>query len=507
MNSSPGTYFFGGKWRLFFIISVISAIFFSACSSTPVISAGKPSQIAAVAAISVLPVVYIAAGILPYAGDPIVSDELRNSFNMDNFFGESPIPERVKLLDCGRDAFAHRINLISKAQEEIYFATFIFSEGTTPAIIIGALLTAADRDVRVNMIVDGKRSRMPRRYMDILASHGNINFFRFNTLNFLRPGDIPMIFHDKYMTVDNRFMILGGRNIGDRYFKPDCFLGTPAFDTEVLVYNTNPDYNGSISAVRELFHKTINAPLTSLYQPRRRSSRNREAQKNYFIGLYKMFKNSNASLKGFDYYTNTVSVNKITLIYSPREGRKKEAVIAYNLLRIAYYSDNIVIQSPYFTMTNRFLDIFAEASRQSDITLLTNSLASAVNLPALSRYYVNRRNILNRTNITIYEYQDTETSIHGKSFVFDDRLTVITSFNLNMRSIQIDLETALIIDSREFNTIVRESVNQLLSRSLRVLDRRTYYPNENVIEGHVTRRKRLLYNFMGRLLVLGRLII
>ncbi|MCL2293250.1 MAG: phospholipase D-like domain-containing protein, partial [Spirochaetes bacterium] len=169
MNSSPGITFFFSKWRFFFIISVISAIFFSACSSTPVISAGKPSQIAAVAAISVLPVVYIAAGILPYAGDPIVSDELRNSFNMDNFFGESPIPERVKLLDCGWEAFTHRVNLISKAQQEIYFATFIFRRGTTPAIIIGALLSAADRGVRVNVIIDGKGNLMPRRYMDILA--------------------------------------------------------------------------------------------------------------------------------------------------------------------------------------------------------------------------------------------------------------------------------------------------------------------------------------------------
>lgn len=482
-------------------------VLFSSCNSVPIISSGTAPQIAVAAGVSALPVVYILAGILPYAGDPIVSDELRNSFNMEDFFGKYPIPERVKLLDCGREAFAHRINLVSKAQEEILLASFRFGEGASSDILMGALLAAADRDVRVNIILDGKISLLSRRYTYVLANHSNINFYRFNTLNLLRPGNIPIVFHDKYMTVDNRFMIFGGRNIGDRYFKPDCFQGIGAFDKEVLIYNTDLDFAGSITAVRELFYTTVNSSLTVLYPNRRRSYGDWETLKNNFITIYKLFKDDPRSLNDFDYYTNTIAVNNITLIYNPREGRKKEAVIAFNLLMMAYNSENIIAQSPYFTMTNRFLDILGKMSQDREITLLTNSLASAVNLPASSRYHVNRRNILNRVNITIYEYQDTTTSIHGKCYIFDDRLTVITSFNLNQRSIQIDLESALIIDSKEFNIITREAVDALISRSLRVIDHRTYAVNENVAEGHVTRRKRLLYNIMGRFLILGSLII
>ena len=467
---------------------------------------GEVSQLAK-GRIGILPLIYILAGILPYTGDPIVSDDLRNSFNMENFFGERAIPERVKLLDCGRDAFVHRVNLISKAQKEILLASFSLHGGASSDIIIGALLAAAGRGVRVNIILDGKMNAMPRRYRYVLAGHDNINFYRYNTFNFFRPGNIPIVFHDKYMTIDNRFMIFGGRNMSDRYFKPDCFRGKGTLDKEVLVFNTDSGFNGSISAARELFYKTINAPLTVLYPNRRRSYADWETLKDDFIELYKQFKSGPDSLRNFDYHKNTVSVNNITLLYSPREGKKKEAVIAYNLLMMAYYSDNVLMQSPYFAMTNRFLNIIGEVSRNRNITLLTNSLASAVNLPASSRYHVSRRNILNRTNITIYEYQETETSIHGKCFIFGDRLTVITSFNLNQRSVQIDLEAALIIDSIDFNIITRESVGALISKSLRVLDRRNYAENENVAEGHVTRRKRFLYTIMGYILVIGKHII
>ena len=490
-----------------FCATVLAVFVFTGCNTIPPLDTGRTPLPIAVAGMIALSPVYFPAVILPYTGAPIVSEELRDSFSMERFFGENPTPERVMLLDCGRDAFAHRVNLISRAQKEILKTSFYMREGTSSAIIVGALLAAADRGVRISLIFDGIMSLMPRSYRYVMAGHNNIRHYQFNTFNFFRPGYLPVVFHDKYIIIDREIMIFGGRNIADRYFKPELSARPGVLDKEVLVYNTDTNFSGSIAAVSELFQHTLNSYLTVLYRHRHRSRNDWETLKNYYIGLYKMFRSSNNCLNDFDFYSNTVAVNNITLIYNPREGRKKEPVVAFNLLMMGYNSERVVAQSPYFTMTNRFLDIFARMSRGRDVTVLTNSLASAANPPAHSRYHVTRRNIINRLDITLYEYQQIGTSIHGKSFLFDDRLTVIGSFNLNQRSIQIDPEAVLVIDSKEFNAITMASVNALISKSLRVLDHRTYKPNESVQAGRAPWHKRVLYTIMGYILAFARHVI
>lgn len=79
---------------------------------------------------------------------------------------------------------------------------------------------------------------------------------------------------------------------------------------------------------------------------------------------------------------------------------------------------------------------------------LTNSMASSPNYPAFSAYSSQRAKFL-ATGVEIYEYQSTD-SIHGKSCVADGRISVVGSFNLDDRSLYIDTESVLIIDSPEF---------------------------------------------------------
>jgi hypothetical protein len=63
-------------------------------------------------------------------------------------------------------------------------------------------------------------------------------------------------------------MIFGGRNMGDSYFKPDNFTGRVVLDKEVLVYNTDVHFSGSITETRELFNKTLHASKIVLYENR-----------------------------------------------------------------------------------------------------------------------------------------------------------------------------------------------------------------------------------------------
>ena len=437
--------------------------------------------------------IYIAVGLYPYTGSLYVSQATRDAFCINNFFGQQATPERVMLLDDPWGSFLHRVNLISAAQQHIYMATFAMHEGVTTDIIVGALLSAADRGVQVNIMANELVGGIPRNHRRLLAGHENINVYGFNRLNLLRPQRMNANFHDKYLIIDNTFMLLGGRNMGDKYYAPPCFTGRVSRDTEVLVYNTAPAHNGIISEVRELFIEKAASPRATLVTPGRRNN-------TWEPPLRSEYKQHVRQLEDFCYYANTVPTNRITLITNGFLPNRKESIIAYNLKRIAMHSDRVIAMSPYMSMTNASTRHFAEMARGRCVTLVTNSLASTPNLPAFSSYYVSRRHILRATGIAIYEYQSTNTQLHGKMYLFDERLTAIGSFNLNERSMRSDTESMLVIDSPEFFDIALASINGYIAGSLRVGADNRYVLCNYVQPARVPRGKRTLYIIAGYLL-------
>jgi len=439
----------------------------------------------------VLAIAYVLLVILPYIGRVYVSDYTRNSFSINNFFGEHQTPERVMLLEDPQESFFHRVNLISMANQQIAIATYVFSQGDSGDIIVGALLSAAERGVEVYIIGDGFTGQMPLAYRNILASHENINLYMFSRLNLLQPRAINTVFHDKYMTVDNQFLILGGRNIGDRFFTPSGTDRRFVQDREVLVYNNDTTHTGIIAQVNEYFHSKRTSPYVTQIQSR---GNNISEQKNHFISLYENHQNSHN--QNFDYLTNTVYTNKITLIANPISTAKKEGLVAYNLLMLTKNSNTIVAQTPYIVLTNRNLAMLSNAAYDRDVTISTNSLASTTNIPAFSNYHAIRRRLVS-AGIHIYEYQDTNSSLHGKTYIFDNRLVAIGSFNLNERSIRSDTESMLVIDSTAFAAITLTAIESHISNSLRVAQNNRYIPNPHVDEARVSTVKRVLYAIVG----------
>lgn len=448
------------------------------------------------ATIAALIILYIVIALWPYTGRVYVTAETKLAFNMQNFFGDYQSPERVMLVECPQDAFFHRLLLISNAQEEILLSSFAIHRGETSDIIAGALLAAADRGVQISILSNSIGGTISRRYANVLAAHNNINVYMFNRLNFLEPQFINASMHDKYMIVDDTFLILGGRNIGDKYYAPEGFTGRLSLDREVLVYNTDPTFQGSIADVRQYFTGKITSYRATVRNVE--SNSRLEAQKNDFIGLYESHIQT-LETRAFDYYYNTVGVNRITLISNPTDTTRKESIVAYNLMMLTQNSQTIIAQSPYVVLTRRNLETFAQTVYGRDFTLLTNSLASTPNLPAFSAYHVTRRNIL-ATGITIYEFQSTDVSVHAKTYLFDGRLTAIGSFNLNERSLRADTETMLIIDSEAFHDIVLAAINDQMAQSLRVGQDNRYIPNSAVEAAHTPMFKRGLFRMAGHAL-------
>ena len=438
----------------------------------------------------------------PYAGPLRISDELRDSFNMDNFFGEEHIPEQVMILEDARESFYHRLNIIDRAQEEIFFVTFITHDGLSEDVFFAALLKAADRGVRVNLILDGRAGVPDGRIINAAQTHPNVYYFVFNPINLFRPHYINYSLHDKFLIVDNTYMITGGRNMGDRYFDIEGWGRNYFHDRDVLVYNTDPSTYGSIRESVEYCYRLMNIHYAQLRRQtsNRQIRRGREAKYELFA-IYEDFIRGKPYIFDFDYSELTIPVYNITLLANPIYGTKKEPVIAFNFFMMAMNSNRIIMQSPYFIFTNRNLEYVRQVANHADeFVLFTDSKATNDYGFGFVGYRANRRNLV-RTGLTIYERQYVDNhSFHHKTYLFGDRLTAIGSFNMDERSARISTETMLVIDSPEIFDIVYAYITANREISLQVgFDNRLILCG-TIEPAHVSWGKRAYYHMMGFLL-------
>ena len=123
--------------------------------------------------------------------------------------------ERVDYIDDNTDALLYRLHMIEEAQDEIILSTFDFNADAAGKDMMAALLHAAQRNVKVKVIVDGISGFLDMRgnsYFKALASHENIEVKVYNSINLLTPWKLQARLHDKYVIVDDKMYVLGGRN-------------------------------------------------------------------------------------------------------------------------------------------------------------------------------------------------------------------------------------------------------------------------------------------------------
>ena len=443
---------------------------------------------------------YATVALLPYAGPLRVDPEMSVNWSINNFLGDSdgdgnpinPLPERVMLLPDCREAFDHRIMMVSNARERVDFVSFVATPGWSPEIFFGALIEAANREVEVNIVVDAKFFDFGDRYASPLSSHSNINYYEFNPINLFRPWYINHALHDKIMIVDNEFLIIGGRNLGDKYPDFGGFVAEYYNDLEVLVHRpreTPPDLNdGGIIAETRDYVESIRDNFLTRERRSNDSTSNRLARER-MVGTYHDYLNY-IEQKGFspdysDANENIFPAYNISLLFNPIEGTRKEPLIAYNLLRIARESDDVLIHTPYVVLTRRNLRLLSDAiAGTSEFTIITNSMASVGDLWAYGSYHIRRRDVARAGHDTpsdfrLYEFQHPTHSLHLKAYAFDDRLTAIGAYNMSERSTRIITDSMLVIDSPELNAAARQNAQRFKAGSLRVdRDGRYYNPSD-----------------------------
>lgn len=434
---------------------------------------------------------------IPYIRQPEISDDFRNSFDTTDFFGEEKCSDRVAIIEDNGEALAERIRMISHARESIVLSTFDFHSDHSGQQMIAALKAAAGRGVHVRILVDGFNSwvRMTgNAYFYSLASDLNVTIKLYNQVNPILPWRAMSRMHDKYLIVDESLYLLGGRNIYD-YFLGDQ-KGHKNYDRDVLVYSTG-DEESSLNQIRDYFENIWNSSLCKSWNnvswlswiPSVRIAKKELSEQ------YRDMKKRHADwFESKNYYDGTMAANRITLLSNPTGLYSKDPQVFYGLCELMKQADHEVIwHTPYLICNNWMYKSLGELSDQiPSVTVMTNSAANNGNPFGAVDYDLHKDEIL-QTGITVKEYEGG-VSYHGKSAVVDDRLAIVGSFNIDMKSAYQDTELMLVIDSRQVSAQLKQNLLSYQEQAVTASDQ-----EEENAENTLGFAKKLQHFFIGAL--------
>lgn len=419
-------------------------------------------------------IISVLLGIFTYL-IPVRADHMEQP---EVFCGSAEGPDRAYLVESPADAFSRRIELIRSAQHSLDLVCHCVKEGESADCLFGEILAAADRGVKVRVMLDGAVGGLSGSRRDIefaLRAHPNVELRSYNPIDFLRPWTWNVRLHDKFILADDRLMMLGGRNMGDEYFDPPGYEGAVTYDRDVVVWNTGSEEGSVTDQIKTYMEQLWTAPETQLPKPLSQWQTERGKQEQ--IRLKDLSGQWEEAFS--EYYlpevrveTLTLPTRRISLLANPVSDFKKAPVLGATLASLLEKCDSIRIQTPYATANRHTLAALTQLAEGASVDFLTNSMASSPNYPAFSAYHFQRDRFL-ETGIHIFEYQSTD-SIHGKSCTADGHLSVVGSFNLDDRSLYINTESVLVIDSPEFCKTLNSSLNKLFSQSAEVAPDNTY---------------------------------
>lgn len=383
-------------------------------------------------------------------------NDIKSSTSDDNY---------ALIVESQKEALDVRIALINEATTSINLLYYNFGSDTIGEILAGLLIKKADEGVKVNIIIDNKffiKSKM----MKTLAANTNINLYKFEKKNLLIPTSLHNSLHDKFITIDDKYGLIGGRNILDRFFFAET--KNPTNDRDVLVFSKNGN-NNSVKEMNKYTDELISSRLTTKV---------RAKNKNYQNIYYQ----TSLKFTDQDYHfdktlAEAIKVDNITFVRSPLHRFNKEPVLFKVINELAKDSDKIVIQSPYIVSSRSMIREFA--APHNNITFITNNMNTNPNLLATSGY-LRIRNKLAK-NYTLYEIQEGFGN-HAKSISIDDNISIIGSQNIDPRSFYLSTESAVIIISEEFNAKLNQNFTDIINKSLLVNEDGKYESNPLVNE-------------------------
>ena len=377
----------------------------------------------------------------------------------------------------GADAFAARVLLADAAVSSIDARYYIWHDDMTGLLLFDALRRAADRGVRVRLLLDDNGTSGIDATLAALDAHPMIEVRLFNPFNLRRLKmlsygfDFPRLnrrMHNKSFTVDGLATILGGRNVGDEYFGTGS---TPLYvDLDVLAVGQ------VVPATTADFDRYWNAPSVHPAGPIVGPPGPGDPVADGLAALqgdpqltgYRAEVEASAVVRDLAQGALDLEWTRAVLVSddpAKGEGALPRARLLTSVLMRAVgpVRERFDGVSPYFVPGRAGVETFArmEASGVA-VRLLTNSLEATDVLPVHAGYAKSRRALLAR-GVRLYElrreaapdtprgdlglFGSSGASLHAKTFAVDGRRIYVGSFNFDPRSVHLNTEMGLLIDS------------------------------------------------------------
>jgi cardiolipin synthase C len=414
----------------------------------------------------------------------------------------------VYVLEEGDGSMVARAWLSEYAEHTIDVQYFIFAVDNVGLIAADYLVRAADRGVKVRILVDDILVLADEEQLLTLDAHENIEIKIYNPK--LRVGknmydkvhafatdfrDANQRMHNKTFTVDGQVVITGGRNIADEYFDYDHEFNFRDRDVLLLggvakqVQHTFNVFweNNLCKPIKELVdtNKVLvlkNHPYEKLHQYACDSTnfwpQVREKIKSVPFAFREIRKSGNLQwVDSIEFVSDIPGKNDGT---HKLEGGGLTTTALMNLIKNAKKS--VLIESPYLVTTDLGKNLFKEAvARGVKVKILTNSILSNDNLEAFSGYQRDREKLL-ATGARIFEFKPDAAvrkkvmtgalqkkmnytpvfGLHAKTMVIDGEITVIGTFNLDPRSANLNTECVTIIHSKAVTADVQQGIEEEL---------------------------------------------
>jgi cardiolipin synthase C len=379
------------------------------------------------------------------------------------------------------DAFAARMVLAGKAQRSIDAQYFIWRDDQVGMLLFQALWRAAERGVRVRLLLDDGGTSGIDATLALLDAHPHIEVRLYNpfvqrgsrTLGYL--SDFTRLnkrMHNKSFIADNQASVVGGRNIANEYFGAAGAIGFA--DLDVLAIGPVVQ---RVSAQFDLYWNSASAyPAAQFLAPPPADAAQR---------LQQAFAKALSDAVAVD-YLNAVATSPILvdlledrldldwtharLLYDDpaktldRSARTDVLLFPALMESLGKPTRSFDIVSPYFVPGEDGTALLAELARSGvQVRVLTNSLASS-DESVVHAGYMKRREELLRAGVRLYELKPTANEqpmqvrgrfgagkvagLHAKTYAVDGERIFVGSFNFDQRSARLNTELGVVLDSR-----------------------------------------------------------